>query len=114
MKLTYAPFEPFEINTGQMTVLETGNFDVYQKLIMNFDFINDLEIDFNESVSNISDDDMWQDEFYLEASTSNSTIIRDEIYPIIESVLSTPEGNKLFGKEVEAYMRLKRGLYLQK
>lgn len=71
---------------------------------MNFDFIKDLEIDFNESVNNISNDDMWQDEFYLEASTSNSTIIRDEIYPIIESVLSTPEGNKLFAKEVEAYI----------
>ncbi|QER66635.1 type II-A CRISPR-associated protein Csn2 [Paucilactobacillus nenjiangensis] len=41
MKLTYAPFEPFEINTGQMTVLETGNFDVYQKLIMNFKNLQD-------------------------------------------------------------------------
>ncbi|CUS25499.1 CRISPR-associated Csn2 family protein [Paucilactobacillus oligofermentans DSM 15707 = LMG 22743] len=49
MKLTYSPFKPFEITKGKITVIETGNYDVYRKMIMNF---KDLEDDIN-----FSDDD---------------------------------------------------------
>lgn len=45
------------------------------------------------------------DEFYLEASDdSNTHIILEEIYPNIEEVLSTREGDKLFKRYVEDFV----------
>ena len=45
------------------------------------------------------------DEFYLEASDdSNTHIIAEEIYPKIEEVLSTKEGDKLFKRYVEEFV----------
>lgn len=41
MRITMYPFEPFEISNGQPTVIETGNREIYQKLILNFRDLQD-------------------------------------------------------------------------
>lgn len=44
MKLIYYPFKPFQISTGTPTIIETGNHEVYRKLLTNF---NDMADDLN-------------------------------------------------------------------
>ena len=65
------------------------------------DLFTESDIAFLNALDN---DTEWYEDLLIEASGSESYIIRDEVYPIIESVLSTKEGDKKFRAEVEAYI----------
>lgn len=65
------------------------------------DLFTESDIAFLNALDN---DTEWYEDLLIEASGSESYIIKDEVYPIVESVLSTKEGDKKFRAEVEAYI----------
>lgn len=54
MKLAYYPFEPFIFADDKITVIETGNHDIYQNLILNFKDLKE-DLHFSDNDSNLLD-----------------------------------------------------------
>ncbi|KIS03032.1 type II-A CRISPR-associated protein Csn2 [Paucilactobacillus wasatchensis] len=54
MKLAYYPFEPFIFADDKITMIETGNHDIYQNLILNFKDLKE-DLHFSDNDSNLLD-----------------------------------------------------------